>query len=411
MDFVVVTHAPDIKLLRHFLKSYETYYGSKDKIHIFTSIQDLDIIGDIGLPSNASLVYREEYEGVPEATPFSQQLFLKIMAHTVATTEYFCIMDSDFLFIQPTSDADFFHEGRPVWFYRPWVDGEPPLRWRAGSEDFVQSEIADNYACIAQYVFKRSVAADLTTRYGPTKILNSDKISEFLVYAWFAHRWHPDEYLFVPDTGVVRPVVRVVNQIPPTYCHLDPSSRYEQFKSSKCVAFWSHWDLAEAKMIEFFEDSQRDNFGEVRVRADRRPLYRTLVTDALGEANVGQVDGAFADGWVNDVIHFGMDIPSAATALRFELDVPGNPLDRDWRLAVTASLVSFGKDMAVDLEPGPQQLVLPVPSEALGQRCVVELAFGPGFRDPGNADQREFRARLRRVHVGRSIDPGASVGK
>src|SRR5579859_40883 len=352
MDFVVVTHAPDVKLLRHFLESYDLYYSTKDRLHIFTSVRDQALLDQVKLPSNASLVYREDFPAVAEATPFSQQLYLKLMSHTVVTTDYFCIMDSDFLFIRPTSDADLFYKGKPVWYYRTWIDGEPPLRWRAGSEAFLGSNINHLYAWIPQFVFHRSVALELTKRYDPRRILNDDTISEFLVYGWFAHRYYPDAHFFARDLDVAPPVVRTVNQIPPDYCHLDPSVSYQQFRGHHCVAFWSHWDLAESKMVEFFEDSQREHFGRVQVPGNSEPLYTTTDPEAINSGEYGDIDGSFADGWVKDVLHLSLDVPDDALSVEIDLDVPSNPIDHSWSLAVSASFQQpSDESIALVLEP------------------------------------------------------------
>ncbi len=133
MDIVVVTYAPDIKLLRHFLASYDLYYQSKNKLFIFASRSEQYLLEQIRLPQNTTLLYRDDYPELVGTTAYSQQPYLKMLAYQVATTEYFCIMDSDFLFIQPTSDEDFLRCGKPVWFYRPWGENEPPLRWRKQS--------------------------------------------------------------------------------------------------------------------------------------------------------------------------------------------------------------------------------------------------------------------------------------
>jgi hypothetical protein len=77
MDFVVVTLGPDIKLLRHFLASYELYYTSKNHIYVVTNRANEELVSNIHLPDNTKLVYREDYPELRCTTPYSQQVYLK----------------------------------------------------------------------------------------------------------------------------------------------------------------------------------------------------------------------------------------------------------------------------------------------------------------------------------------------
>src|SRR3569833_1062234 len=152
MDLVVVTYAPDVKLLRHALASYELYYEDKDRFLVFTSRDDRYLFEQIDLPARCELIYREDIAELRDTTPYSHQTFLKLWAHNVVTTERYLIIDSDFLLVKPTRDRDFYRGDRPIWFYRPWVEGEPPLRWKAGTEKFVGESIDLCYGDIPQWV-------------------------------------------------------------------------------------------------------------------------------------------------------------------------------------------------------------------------------------------------------------------
>jgi hypothetical protein len=259
MDVVIVTQAADLPLLRHLLASYELYYGDKAGLVLFSSRTEQAALENLGLPRNARIVCRED---IPELGPddFRNQLYLKLIAHRYTRTQHFLLLDCDFLFVAPTRDADFFHNGKPAWFYQQWNDGGS--RWKKGSEEFVGKTIPWLFMEAPQYVFDRAVAAELEKRYDLRRLLKIEMASEYVIYGWFAHEHFPDAYHWVNlDNPDPKPVVERVNQIPPTYCHLDPAARLEDFPSAKIVVFWSHWELAEKKMAEFLRDSRKKHFG------------------------------------------------------------------------------------------------------------------------------------------------------
>jgi hypothetical protein len=405
VDFVIVTFAPDIKLLRHCLASYDLYYQDKDRLFIFASRADQPLLERIDIPGNATILFREDYPDLKEIEAAGQPAYLKLISCEVVTTEYFCVIDSDFLFIAPTHDRDFFNEGRPVWFYRRWRDGEPPMLFRRAAEAFVGDSIDQKFTDGAQYVFKRSIAADLLSRYPLTKIHRHDILHEFLVYGWFAHQQHRDEYSFTQvNEDATRLIIGAVNQIPPDYLHLDPTCAYAQFKDRKVVVFWSYWDLAEAKMVEFFEDSQLDHFGRVAREADRDLLLCIVDPADIAKAGYRYFQGVFSDGWVKQVIRFALDIPDDCRSLVTELMVPRDPSNADWRLTGEIEIGGFATGRHFSLEPGLNNLTIDLPRNRRTRPITIGLHFGTGFRYADNEDQREFRARLLAL---RPVSPGS----
>ncbi len=228
-------------------------------------------------------------------------------------------------------------------------------------------------------------------------MLNRNDILEFQIYGWFAHTRYSDDYCFIlGDEKSTIPIAAKVNQIPPDYCHLDPTCRYDQFKSYKYVVFWSHWELAEDKMIEFFEDSQRDHFGKVIVKADRRPLLFVVQQDDITSGRV-YLTGAFSDGWMKKESKFLVSLPTSCQSLVIEMMVPENPNDSGWQLTGSVSLGDMVKEKTFALQPGLHKLVLKFPPVRLNTLTELHIKLGKGFYYHDISDPREFRAHLRSI--------------
>ncbi|MBM3203891.1 hypothetical protein FJZ55_08330 [Candidatus Woesearchaeota archaeon] len=402
MDLVVVTCEPDIKLLRHFLASYELYYQNKNNVYIFAYEADKYWLNQVNLPDSANIVIIEEhYPEVIGAPGFNHSLYLKLLAYKVVTTDNFIIMDSDFLFIGPTYDNDFFLEGKPVWYYHPWVEDSPPIKWKRSSEAFVRHEMDYLYLDQPQWIFKREICAKLASTYKLEEILTTSNVAEIQVYGWFAHQYMEGEYRFIQyDLRENEPIVAKINQIPPTYQHLDPHCNYDQYKNYKFVVFWSHWNLAEEKMIEFFEKSQIDCFGKILLEAERNPFVPIAKPGLITHENCRSVFGIFSDGWVTAEVKFKINIPEKSRSVTLEFMVPGNPNDRSWKLVGETVLGDQNIRKSFTLWPGANTVNIQFESFKPDRLEEITVRFDQGFYDKNNPDRREFRARLISIKVG-----------
>lgn len=389
MDVVIVTHAPDAHLLRYFLASYELYYQSKNSLILFSRRADRYLWDDIRLPRNTKIVYREDFPELGE-DDFRNHIYLKLIAHRYVETETFWLIDSDFLMVAPCRDEELLTGGKPPWFFCPW--NEALARWKAGSELFVGQEIPLTYRNFT-WILSRPVAAELDSRLDLTRTLSIHGVSEFVVYGWFAHTYFPSSHHWVDeDRPSIRPPAVPVNQVPPDFCRLDSQSSYNQFRDARCVVFWSHWELAEQKMREFFEDSQQQHFGEVRVKLEPVTIFPSLTAPDVDGRRPPRLKGGFSDGWVGEKVWFGIEPQDRARQLCFRLLVPENPADPAWQLTGSYSLDAGATRTPFTLPPGWTDFRLPVPAGP--QRHKVILFFGDGFRLVGNPDPRIFRARI-----------------
>jgi hypothetical protein len=299
---------------------------------------------DIRLPFGARLIYRED---LPElgGDDFRNQLYLKLLAHRYVESDYYVVMDSDFLFIAPCDERAFFHQGRPVWFHTPW--DEVASRWRKGSEAFVGEPIDRNYMCEIQYVMSRPIAAELCRRYPMSRILEGEGISEFIVYGWFAHRYFQNAYEWADlQSGRIKPVAQKVNQVPPSYCELDPRVSIDDFPGARFVAFWSYWDLAEPKMAEFLREAQRRQLDRPAVWPSEERIYPLIDLPARPESLYTGMHGAYSDGWLKDEVWFSVVSGPTATRLCMRIEVPVPAFAGTWQVDGGAA-AAFGYDCGV----------------------------------------------------------------
>jgi hypothetical protein len=398
VDVVVATYSPDLKLLRHMLASYQMYWRDKGTLFIIAAQQDLPLIENMALPDKTKLLLREDFPELNGADPFKQQLYLKLCAYQFVTTEDFVVLDSDFVFLRPILEQDFYMEGRPIWYYRQWQPDDRARRW-TGSDRLLGFEIPYAFLDTPQWVLKRELCAELNARFGLARFLTDDLLSEFLVYGAFCHRYFPGAYHFVDREHVDRPfpLAGKVNQVPPTFLHLDPACRYEQFAQYGYVAFWSHWELAERKMIEFFEASQVANFGRVLAATDQRDVRPAISPGPFHSGWARFVDGVASDGWVSQSMSFRIGL-AEGQAVDVELMVPSNADDPAWRLRGYAHAGGSDERLAFDLQPGHRCVKIAAMAQP-GSTTDVTFQFEAGFFVRNSPDSREFRAQLREIRL------------
>jgi hypothetical protein len=400
VDVVLVTYAPDLKLLRHAVASYDLYWRNKDSLIVFTTFEDRYLLDRIHFPSNTRFIYREDFDELTGADPFRQQTYLKLRAHEFVDTDDFVLLDSDFVLLNSIEDDDFYERGRPLWYYRKWIPNDlVRARW-SESETFLGAPIRYAYLHLPQWVFRRHIARALQDQYDLRDVLNRDRLNEFLIYGAFAHRHFPQEYHFIDSAGGngPAPLAGMVNQIPPTFCELDPDCHLEQFRQFKYVAFWSPWELAEAKVCEFFEASQLANFGSVVELVDQSPLRPNLPPGTRQADWHRYVSGLHEDGWVSDHLSLAVRAPSNGGEVQLDFTIPANPDDPNWKLRGYAAASSHLAHEGFALDPGEHSLTIRGSSPSPAGLCI-DIHFEKGFRLPRNPDTREFRALFKALRV------------
>ena len=389
----MVTRAADAHLLRFFLASYERFWEGGNRLVLFTRRSDSYLWEDIRLPAATHLVYREDFPELGE-DDFRNQLYLKLTAHRFVETENYVFMDSDFLFVAPCPESVFFNKSKPIWFRRAWDD--VAVRWREGSEAFVGKSIEHLYMSAPQYVFSRTIAAELCRRYDPRRILAMDGVSEYVVYGWFARQFFADSYHWVdlPESGTA-PVGRLVNQTPPSYCELDPKTSLDDFPEARYVVFWSHWDLAEAKMAEFLLEAHRRYPGRPLHLPETSRIYPLIHLPASPQALYYNIRGLYSDGWVKDDVWFAADGAPPMRRMRIQFDVPQGPVTGSWQL-------SCGSQNEFQLDAGLAELTIPLNPD--GARHSVLLSFDSPESGLIDSTGRSLRARLLDVSLDDEAD-------
>jgi hypothetical protein len=390
VDIVIVTRATDAHLLRFLLASYECFWEGGNRLVLFTRRSDDYLWEDIRLPAGTRLVYQEDFPDLGADDP-RDQLYLKLIAHQFVETEYFFLMDSDYLFVAPCPKDAFFCHDKPIWFRRPWDD--VTLRWREGSEAFVGASIDHLYMSEPQFVFSKNIAAELCRRYDLRRILKMDGVSEYVVYGWFARQFFADSYHWVdlPEGDTV-PVGWWVNQIPPSYCELDPKVSLDDFPNARYVVFWSHWDLADAKMTEFLVEARRRYPGRPLHLPDMSLIYPLIQLPASTQALYYNIPGLYSDGWVKDDVWFSVGGGAAISRMRIEFNIPQGPLTGTWQLGC-------GPQKEFRLDAGLAELTIPLDTESA--RHSILLRFD-SIESGGETDStgRRLRARLLSVSLG-----------
>ena len=261
LDIFVVAYAKDIKLLRHFLLSYELFFKSDGKIHLFVSKRERMLLNEIRQPRNLIVHWKEDVPGLA-ADDGRNQMYLKLISDQFVETEWYWVVDADYVICAPLSASEFFSPDKPNWFYRRWL----PINERAlrrGSEELLGERIPYSFMEEHQFLLNRNILSDLRKRCDVKRILRWDPIpSEFIVYGSFAYHYRNQDYCWINiDESAVAPIAAA--QRPPECQPLDPNINLAYVQNRKYMAFWSHWEMAEEKMREFLTAAQMKWFGKV----------------------------------------------------------------------------------------------------------------------------------------------------
>lgn len=379
MDVYMVCGDKDVRLLRHFLTSYNLFFKSAGKIYLWIWRKHEYLLRDITLPKNLILLFKDD---VPELVKddFKNQMYLKLIAHRYVETDWFWVADTDYLIVSPLCKADFFLGEKPYWFYCDWHNIAEKT-FRSGSESFLGESIPLQFLDEQQFIHNKKVSHEFAKSYNSKNILQEGYLAaEQVVYGAYAYEKFHDYYHWVDYAKYNGPVVSYkVNQRPPSYCELNDEVKLSDLPAAKYHVFWSHWEKAEEKMIEFLVDAQQQVFGKVIVKPDDARLFRYWSLTEIDQGCLNGIDGLYSDGWLMRDAWFRIQTDHRSI-LFMELKVPGPPSGSPSPLRLFININDH--QQITDLNPGSQTLMLSLDKHF--ENCV-SFMFEGGFAEPHGA--------------------------
>lgn len=376
MDVYMICGDKDIRLLRHFLTSYNLFFKSPGKIYLWAWKKHEYLLRGIAFPENLTLLYKDD---VPELTDndFKNQMYLKLIAHRYVETDWFWVADTDYLIVSTLSKADFFYGEKPYWFYCEWHDIAEKT-FRSGSESFLGRNIPLQFLDEQQFVHNKEVSSEFSKSYNPINILKEEYLAaEQIVYGAYAYEKFHDLYHWVNAATYDGPVVSYkVNQRPPSYCELDDEVKLSDLPATKYHVFWSHWEKAEEKMIEFLLDAQQQVFGKIITVPDDARLFRYWPLTEIDHGCLNGIDGLYNDGWLMRDVWFCIPADHRSI-LSMEFIVPSPPSGHSSQLRLIIDI--NGQQQVKELNPGSQILMLKLDPHFENR---IRFRFEGGFAEP-----------------------------
>lgn len=237
----------------------------------FCDNDDVEEITQMHLPERHRIITKQTLN-IP-GDDFRRQLIIKLNLDLYCNQEFIWVMDSDYLLVDYISESDFMEEGRPVWLMRHW-DNEPSLRWKKPSSEVLGTDIPFQFMDRLQFVFQRRALQELRKTVSLDHVLNTkDAPSEFMIYGAYCYQNMPELYKwnFVDDNKST--LSFEITQRPPSYHIVRTDIRLSEAAESKYCVFWSHWMLAEVRMLQFLSEAcDRKNIGGTKFRYRLRSL-------------------------------------------------------------------------------------------------------------------------------------------
>lgn len=387
-QFVCVAGPSDLPLARSALASLALAVdraGHAGVAWVFVDDSDTDRFQRLvaALPRTTALefrilgksVFREHLSGVG----YTDQMRIKLLASTLVESQYYNVVDADFLFTAPLQPADLFRDGRGIYRIGPWhEDAEATHKWRRSSEAVLAGPVDFCGMIAPPYLLCRDVARSLVTSpefFGRFKD-QQGRASEYVTYAAyaFAHARQAHEWVTEPWPGEL---VLLNQRDMGGSVHLDETIRLENFPARPGIVFWSHWDEAEPLMRKFCLQLHEMHGREAPGLLE--PFCRDIEWSTFQRDGLRAVHAAWSDGWAHGKAVFELtNIPFGTVSASFDVvaDWP-NTLD-----VVTAS----------------RQRSIPIPSG----RSTVTLGLPFGRRRTGRIGLR-FRESRKESATGRNL--------
>ena len=298
LDIYIITSEKDLRLLRHFLTSYELFFHSKGKIYLWIWKKHEYLLRSMQLPKNLVLLFKDD---VPELVEddYRNQMYLKLMAHQYVESEWFWVTDTDYLITSPLCKNDFFSGEKPYWLYCDWYNVAEEI-FRSGSEKFLGYNTPYHFLDQSQFILNKKILKNLSNDYDLHKILNEEYLAaDQVVYGSYSYKNFKEMYQWLDSSTYNGPQASyIVNQRPPSFCELDEKIKLEQMPPAKYYIFWSYWEKAETKMVEFLNDAQLKAFGKIKLKPDETRLFRYWRPEQIDTGSFDGLDGVHLDNWL-----------------------------------------------------------------------------------------------------------------
>ena len=371
LDVFIVACDRDIKLFRHFLLSYRLFFKIPGEIHLLIWKKDQELLNQVECPSNLFVYYKDDVLGLVE-DDFRNQMYLKLIANKYVNSEWFWVVDADYLVCAPIGIDDFIKSGKPNWFYRPWLD-VPEKSWRVGTQNFLGCDIPYLFMDEPFYILNKLILDKLQEKLDVKNILTGiSSPSEFVAYGAFVFEYYSDRYRWINSSeGDSNCIAYRVNQRPPSYLVLNADSKLAEIGASKYAVFWSHWDIAESKMRQFLRDAQLREFGEIRVAPSDNPIKFIVMPASFREYGPYAWDGCYSDGWVKNESHFIVysDVPGI---FEIELEALVNPGEEQSLVSIN----TYGEEITITLRPGVNTIRIPIREGKIGSDVTLKFKNG-----------------------------------
>ena len=298
LDVFIVSHLRDFHLLRIFMLSYQAHFQSGGGLHLLISYKEKKHLASLCLPKNVNIHYKED---APKQSKddFRNQMYLKLSCDLYARSEHIWMVDSDYLIMQNLFKEDFFSADKPHWYYRGWSNDPAEQTWREATESFLGARLQYQWMEEPQYVFQRDILQQLRKTYDLEKIFSDSKPpSEFMIYGHYAWENFREKYHWRRlECKTSKPLGFKINQRPPTYSILDENVTPDTYPGYKYYVFWSFWEYAEKKMLNFLSNARHET-----VQGIKKQLGKPLIEPSLYVKNIGQwqkkLTGFYSDSWM-----------------------------------------------------------------------------------------------------------------
>lgn len=328
IDCFMVVSENDLTLLRHFLVSYKLFYKCGGDLHIFLWSKDALHVDRDSLPENSHIWHKDDISELGN-DDFKNQMYLKLHADKYTKTKYIWIPDADFILTDYLHTMDLCPDGRPNWYYKKW-DVVSELNWRKSTESVLNDNIRYQFMDEPLYVLDKEVLMDLRSKVNHSNLIKSKvSWSEYVLYGAFAYKYHHDAYNWIyTESGSDQcSIVERVNQKPPSYMQLDENIKFNPNSRKKIHVFWSHWDKAEFKIIEFLRNAQVNRLKKIVVEPDERKIYKETRVEQLLSDGLVSVNACYSDGWAKfrtDFIVLSEYAGNIVIALKIPTDILPN---------------------------------------------------------------------------------------
>lgn len=190
LDIYIRTYYKDLEWLKLCLRSISKFVTGHRKIIICIPEGQQHLI-EVWNLTQEKIITCEAHKN-----DYIFQQVSKLLSYKETDAEYILFVDSDVVFLNPTSVNEYFKDGKPIIFETKWEDAGDAICWKEPTEKILGFQTETEKMRRMPLLYRRDTLEEIDKKFNVISFADLDRLSEFNLVGSYAKVNESEKYYF-----------------------------------------------------------------------------------------------------------------------------------------------------------------------------------------------------------------------